>query len=297
MPLKTRRGKAESTLKEKYGVVAVRKGTYDEQWKETKCKLPLESWEEWEPADDAVFWRRLVESFDDFAKSFGGAAPSVQEIVFFKVKWRFVGGVLSKQSERIGDFGAGRLALYQSIENGSDPLPIARSNKANEYDTPPASSSGIEGQKPGSPIDAPSEGISINRHILHELGHALDDARGPALIGEKIDTERNEWNLAAGWYGASLYDSGVESVRDAISTSKQPPIEYQITPQNWNHPRWIEQPMTHYALTAAHEDFAESVMAYIVSRSLLRSRSPRRHQFIESHKELWIPLLRTTTEK
>ena len=63
---------------------------------------------------------------------------------------------------------------------------------------------------------------------------------------------------------------------------------------SWNHPRWVEQPISAYTVTGGPgEDFAEAVMGFVNAGAVLQARSPVRYGFLDSHRSSWLPFLRT----
>jgi hypothetical protein len=101
---------------------------------------------------------------------------------------------------------------------------------------------------------------------------------------------------AVGWTGigtdAALFDAGVAAVRDSLANGTTPDAQYRITKDNWNAPKWAEQPMTEYSVSGGPgEDFADSVMAFIENPGLLNARAPLRYSFIEAHEAQWRQLM------
>jgi hypothetical protein len=96
---------------------------------------------------------------------------------------------------------------------------------------------------------------------------------------------------AVGWFGNDLYDIQDQSVRKAIQDDNTRPVAAPITRADWNDPKWGEQPITNYPLVGAHEDFPESLMAYLYAPQLLKERSPSRFKFFEDNKAKWGPIL------
>jgi len=100
---------------------------------------------------------------------------------------------------------------------------------------------------------------------------------------------------------------GIPEVRRALDAGTVPPATIrtnrggrvtvqptQITVDSWNHPRWVEQPISAYTVTGGpSEDFAEAVMGFVNARAVLQARSPVRYGFLDSHRASWLPFLRT----
>ena len=87
------------------------------------------------------------------------------------------------------------------------------------------------------------------------------------------------------------------AVQTALRQNQTPDSQYIITPDTWNHPHWIEQPMSHYMVAGGPgEDFAETTAAYIYHPALLQQRSPRRFQFFQTHLLSWVRGLQALPE-
>jgi hypothetical protein len=83
----------------------------------------------------------------------------------------------------------------------------------------------------------------------------------------------------------------VAEVQAALSAGRAPPSKFRITGFNWNDPRWIEQPLSGYMTTHPSEDLPEAIAAYVNFPELLRVRSPRRYEFLETHRAVIAPYL------
>ena len=86
-------------------------------------------------------------------------------------------------------------------------------------------------------------------------------------------------------------------MKQAIQVEDKKPAAAPIAGKNWNSPKWGEQPITNYVLNGAHEDFPESLMAYLYAPQLLEGRSPARFAFIEDNKATWRPILASPAGK
>ena len=203
------------------------------------------------------------------------------------------------------DFGAGHLRVYRSGvasgAGGRKGIPIGRSTESGKY-PPVVAGLGGTGNEPGAPIPLPTAGENTVRVITHELGHGLAEQ---AMAADQAMFD--QYRQAVGWADGRLFDVGIPEVRRALDAGAVPPHPIrvsrggrptvqptQITVESWNHPRWIEQPVSAYTVTGGPgEDFAEAVMAYINGRAVLAARSPVRFQFLQSHRANWLPFLRS----
>jgi hypothetical protein len=203
------------------------------------------------------------------------------------------------------DFGTGQLRVYRSgVASGSGGgkgIPIGRSTESGRY-PPVIAGLGGTGNEPGAPIPVPTGTDNTVRIITHELGHGLAEQ---AMAADQAMFD--QYRLAVGWADGRLFDVGIPEVRQALDAGAIPPATVrhtrggritvqptQITVESWNHPRWVEQPISAYTVTGGPgEDFAETVMAYVNGRSALAARSPARFQFLQSHRASWLPFLRS----
>jgi hypothetical protein len=104
----------------------------------------------------------------------------------------------------------------------------------------------------------------------------------------------NDYRREVGWTAGDtpqLFDAGVAEVRTALTAGTAPPPAFRITEDNWNNPRWIEQPLTSYMTTHPSEDLPEAVAAFVNRPDLLRERSPRRFAFLNTRKAALAPFL------
>jgi hypothetical protein len=84
----------------------------------------------------------------------------------------------------------------------------------------------------------------------------------------------------------------VPEVQAALQAGTVPPERYRITTGHWNDAGWVEQPVTEYTLARPSEDVAEAISMYVARPELLRQRSPRRFQFLDTRKAALQPHLR-----
>lgn len=303
------RAEFDRDMVRRFGVQRIRTGSFGEQEADVNSRpgvqpggrLTRPRWHEWDPGSASPIYRWIVDAFEDFESRVGGLPP-VQEIIFFDTYFTVDTNGNVVPAPKIGaDFGAGIMRVYRSGVSTRTPLPFARSDASDRYPGMGVIGvAGIEGQTPGAPLPVPTAAQSAARTITHELGHGLAE--------EAHKAEPNlfdQYRRDIGWFGDKLFDIGIPAVRTAIAGNTAPPASItvkqgghtltqptEITKADWNHPRWIEQPLTYYMVTGGPgEDFAEAVMAYTQAPDLLRTRSPSRYLFLDSHRERWLPHL------
>jgi hypothetical protein len=240
---------------------------------------------DWDPGDPAAIYRSVVDAFQDFKAGLGGTPP-VKEVRFSQKD--------PAEPDAPAEFSAGRLEVFKIIESRNKWLPAARSVKNGKYPTAGGQVTGVPGQQGGAPLPLPARAASERRVIVHELGHAV--VEGMMTPGVKqadpLDKELiKRFKKAVGWFGSDLYDIQDAAVRKAIQDDNQKPTAAPITAGSWNDAKWGEQPITDYPLAGAHEDFPESLMAYLYAPQLLKDRSPARFKFFEANKGSWSPIL------
>jgi hypothetical protein len=294
-------------VQRRFGVGTVRVGTQAEQ---TDSVTPaaaggapaqpvvLPDWQRWEP-DTEVSYQAILDAIPDVADKFGGF-PAISEIVFCEMyyQWDSKAGKAVPDPNTAASFGSGRLTVYHAIERTNKGLPMARSNPERKYPSMPVAGLADQG---GAPVPLPTHDQTARRAIAHEVGHGLEEAAiGRAKTGPD-PTLAEDVALAVGWWqpGAAqpqLFDIGDKQAAAAIATGKQPAAQ-PITAKDWNSPKWIEQPISGYAVTHPAEDFAESVMAYVHAPQVLASRSPTRYKFLDIRKARWLPALQQQRER
>lgn len=249
--------------------------------------LSKDAWAAWSPGDDSAVYDWIVAAFAGFAHSLGGV-PKVTEIGFFPMDYQLAtNGTLAPRRNVAADFAGGRMAIYRAaVDKATDFLiPSGRSAAGTRAQlTPSTQEQGVTGS------------------ITHELGHGLvETALTPRGRQPAPDPEfMSDYRRAAGWTsGASpeLFDAGVPEVRAALESGQTPAANYKITEDNWNEPRWVEQPMTLYMTTHPSEDLPEAVAAYVNTPEILRQRSPRRFDFLDSHRATLEPFLQRDLSK
>jgi hypothetical protein len=307
------RARFTELMSSRYGIATVRAGTFaDQQEVNHRPGIPAggglteSAWAAWDPGEPSEVYQSIITGFDDFESSIGGIPP-VDEVLFFATAYGVdptTGRVVPTPGTG-ADFGAGHLRVYRagvaSGAGGRKGIPIGRSTEAGRY-PPVVAGLGGTGNEPGAPIPLPTAGENTARVITHELGHGLAEQ---AMAADHAMFE--QYRLTVGWADGRLFDVGIPEVRRALDAGATPahPIRTtkdgrqtvqptQITVESWNHPRWIEQPISAYTVTGGPgEDFAEAVMAYVNGRAVLAARSPVRFQFLESHRASWLPFLRS----
>jgi hypothetical protein len=241
--------------------------------------------DDWDPGDPAPIYRSIVDAFADFAAGLGGVPP-VDEIRFRKTD--------PADPNTPASFSARKLEVFDLIERRNKWLPVTRSAKGAKYPAPTAQVGGVKGQSGGAPLALPSRAASERRIIVHELGHGVVEAmltpgvKGPDALDKDLI---NRFKKAVGWFGDKLYDIQDPAVRKAIQDDNTQPAATPISFDDWNDPKWGEQPITDYPLYGAHEDFPESLMAYLYAPELLKQRSPARFAFFEREKSAWKAIL------
>lgn len=237
-----------------------------------------QQWVSWDPGASSPAYRAIISGLADFATAMGGLPP-IREIVFFKRDYRGVrvGGDLRTSWGATGaDYSGGVMQVYENavLQATAKVLPTAR-----DASGAPATA------------DRPTEAQGVGRVITHELGHGLQEvAHDPAAIGRAAGPLLMErYARDIGWRRAAegdrewrLYDIGDPAVQAAFDAGAVPDPRNRITPATWQQ-AWHEQPISRYQVqTGPFEDFPEAVMAFIASRSILRQRSPARHDFVQS---------------
>jgi hypothetical protein len=284
----------EDTMKRRFGVSRVHTGTEAEQTKAATPRggvppggITLPQWQSWDPGPASTTYSRIIDSFEDFANAIGGV-PEVKEIIFFNVDYRVnPAGIAIPQPNVGASFGGGLLTIYHATETMDKALPVSRSNVQGTYPPVGVGVAGIPGQSPGAPLPYPTRETSIKRIITHELGHGLAESVGQGLF--------DEYRPAVGWTAGfpwHLFDIGVPAVANAFNAGTPPPSAFEIVENNWNDPKWVEQPLSNYSVAGGPgEDFAEAVMAFVDNPNLLLSRSPQRFKFLNDRKDKWLPKL------
>jgi hypothetical protein len=260
----TARQRFEAQLHDRWSVANVGAGTEANQVREMRAMTPtaqaapasIPGWQTWDPGPDSDLYADILDAFELMAFVLGGI-PEVNDLRFLAVDYENVGGTAQARPRHGATYGAGLLNIFQRFENASWPLPMGRS-------------------APGTPaqLGTGSTSDSRRRILVHELSHGIYERFGnPTLAGGSTQFFR-DWEQAGGWTNGQLVQNGTP-----------------LTTANWNddHP---EQPVSAYSLSNPMEDFAESLMCFVESPTVLRDRSPSRHQFISSRVGTWRSALR-----
>jgi hypothetical protein len=296
------RAEFETTMRKRFGVTRIRTGTQQEQEGRLTPMggapaggIHIPNWQAWDPGTDSSAYESIIQGFEDFNLGIGGV-PVTKEIVFFETDYELnSAGVPIRRPGTGASFGAGRLTIYKALTTSDKPLPIARSDAKGTYPSVVIGVS-MQGSSPGAPLPLPSRDESIRRMITHELGHGLAEAAMGPNPATAVDPQMiNDYQMTVGWTSGNpsqLFDAGVPAVVSALKSGQLPPANYEIKPDNWNSPQWVEQPLTLYSVMGGpSEDFAEAVMVYIRQPNLLMKRSPHRFDFLDKRKNRWLPKL------
>ncbi len=260
----TARERFEARLRDRWGIAAVRTGTEADQVREMRSMTPtaeaaptsIAGWQQWDPGQGSDLYDDILAAFEDMGTALGGI-PDVRELRFLAVDYENEGGAATARPTHGATYGAGVLDVFHRLETATWPLPQGRS-------------------RAGAPaqVGFGSLAESRKRILVHELSHGVYERFGnPTLAGGSTQFFR-DWEQAGGWSGGQIIQSGTP-----------------LTRTNWND-EWPEQPVSAYSLSNPMEDFAESLMCFIESRSVLRDRSPARYQFIDSRLGTWRGALR-----
>jgi hypothetical protein len=272
--------------------VAIEVGNKERQAKElrgppAKRKLP-DDWKTWDPGASSSLYDELLGAILDFGREVGGV-PDIREIVFYDVRYFY-----DDQLNVVADSDAGaqistrrvmyiyRAALFETETAGASTFSRSGVFLASKRSTP-----GKKGVR--APMDASTRPESQRRALAHELGHGIEFATGSL----------SEFEQAVGWVRVGgelrLYDIQAKGVKAAIAKGAEPPAAARITRQDWNSGTHLEQPMRQYAVTDSGEDFADSLMAWLYARDVLKARSPARFKFFDdqARRRGWLSKLVT----
>lgn len=285
----------EQTMQNAYGFTTIRDGSMADQVRSIGLspQLTLPSWNSWGPGQASIIYQYIIGAYAEFSRAFGGF-PAAATLYFFDVAYDST--TLTTNHDLVAEFGNNELLIYRAITAPTKGLPIGRSIASGRYRNSPPNPIPYGGSKRAAPIARPTLEQSVKRFIFHELGHGINNAGmqgSPALYPNLLQ----DYIKAVGRYplttGDELYDIGVRAVQTAIAQNIVPPVQYKITGANWNDPNWIEQPVSEYMVDSqtgpAGDDFAEAVMTFVSNPALLRSRSPKRYNFLNTKRQLWQP--------
>jgi hypothetical protein len=287
----------ERVLRSRFGVQRIATGTEDEQRALLTPRsgapaggITLPGWRSWDPGSSSPVYVVILAALEETATRLEGV-PAVREILFFHTHY-VVGasGVVIADPDTGASFGAGHLTIYERSISGRKGLPTGRSTAGGNYPFVVAVLAPESSETAGAPLPLPTLEQSLRRTVTHELGHGVAEA---AMASDPQTFVR--YRQAVGWTAGApvrLFDVGQQAVRQALATGAAPPAGFEITPDTWNAPGWIEQPITRYMVEGGPaEDFAEAVMAYVQEPALLAARSPTRLRFVQEHRAQWLPFL------
>ena len=250
-------------------------GTKAMQEKDVGLTLPA-TWASWDPGTNAPIYDEIAGAFSDVSAGVG-SLPDITEVVFYEVHYEDDGSGTAVAKKVPAALRWKAMHVYEAAlftpVGFSYPgihLPGERSRQDAKYKT----KSPAQGTGPGAPILQATPAQSQRRAVSHELGHAIEQQTGDLADFEK----------AVGWSGGKLYDIKAKGVEDAIANGTTPPAAAEITASDWNSPKHKEQPLRAYQTATSQEDFADSLMAWIYARDVLKARSPVRWRFFEDHK-------------
>lgn len=253
---------------------------------QARRRLP-DDWTAWDPGASAPLYDAILGAIEDFGREVGGV-PDVGQIVFYNVRY-----VYDAQGNVVADTNAGAefrsrgvMFVYRAALSETNVVAGGRGiSRSGALLASGRSSAGRKGVS--APLDAPTPAQSQRRTVAHELGHGVEFRTG-AL---------QEFEKAVGWVRVGpeprLYDIQAPGVKRAVERDREPPAAARITKDDWNSGTHREQPMSRYAVTAPAEDFAESLMAWLYARAVLKDRSPARFSFFDdqARRRGWLPKL------
>ena len=275
----------------RFGVTRVFTGTFDDQVARLNYfgagqrpgdLLQRASWTSWDPGSDSEVYDWIMAALTSLATSFGGVPP-VQDVSFYNTEYTLNdAGALVPRPEVLAEYGAGHMAIYRSTVTRAtgNVRPTGRSSDSTS-----------------APLHSLTAEEGTRETVTHELGHGIvETALTPRSGGAAAPDQAfmNDYRHEAGWTVGDrpqLFDAGVAEVRTALTAGTAPPSAFRITEDNWNNPRWIEQPLTSYMTTHPSEDLPEAVAAFVNRPDLLRERSPRRFAFLNTRRAALAPFL------
>ncbi|MEP7372249.1 MAG: annexin, partial [Chitinophagaceae bacterium] len=254
----------------------------------------LPGWVSWDPDQKPQIYQYIIDAYAEFNKAFNGFPPTT-EIAFYKFSYeKTPAGNIIMRKDVAAMFGVSDLLVFSPVTE-DNALPFARSVSPGNYTGAPADTVKFHGDPDAAPLVKPTERESAMRFIFHELGHGLQAAAmAPpgALPGETPDSNMGrDYGIEIGrppLKENELYDAGIESVYSTIQKGLVPADEFKISVKDWDDSKWIEQPISEYMVTGGlGEDFGEAVMTFVANPALLKSRSPRRYNFINTRRTRW----------
>ena len=252
-------------------------------------KLP-DNWKKWDPGASSPLYDEILGAVEDFGREIGGV-PDIGQIVFYDVRYDY-----DDQLKVVADTSTaaqinrskGIMFVYRAALFETEVVAGGRGLKSSGMYLPSRRSTpGKQGTS--APMGAATRAESQRRTIAHELGHGL----------ERATRSLDEFEQTVGWVRVGreprLYDIQAKGVTAAIAKGVEPPAAARITKSDWNSGTHLEQPMTEYAVTNSTEDYAESLMAWLYARDVLKARSPARFKFFDdqARRKGWLPQLVT----
>lgn len=284
----------DGMLRRRFGVQRIATGTEDEQRTLLTPRggappggVVLPGWQAWDPGASSTAYASILASLEDTARSLGGL-PAISEVLFLRTHY-IVGanGIGVAEPSTGASFGAGHLSVHETAVSGNKGLPTGRSTVTGAYPPVVIGLAPRPGEIAGAPQPAPTREQHIRRILTHELGHGVAEAAMAADMQTFIAYAR-----AVGWSAGALFDIGQSAAAQALAAGTPPPPALRITPERWNDPAWVEQPVSRYMVEGGPgEDFAEAVMAYVQEPALLQARSPARFRFVAANRDRWLPQL------
>ena len=252
-------------------------------------KLP-DDWKKWDPGASSPLYDQILGAVEDFGREVGGV-PDIGQIVFYDVHYDYDEQlkvvadrkVAAKINRSKGIMFVYRAALFET-EVAAGGREFTRSGI---FLPSGRSTAGKKGTS--APLGPATQAESQRRAVAHELAHGL----------ERATRSLDEFEQTVGWVRVGgekrLYDIQVKGVKTAIAKGTEPPAAARITKSDWNSGSHLEQPMTEYAVTDSTEDYAESLMAWLYARDVLKARSPARFKFFDdqARRKGWLPKLVT----
>jgi Domain of unknown function (DUF4157) len=287
------RGDLAKKLKAIFGHdVTIEVGNKERQTRELsgprdKRTLP-DDWKAWDPGESTPLYDEILGAIEDFGRD-GGGVPDITQIVFYDVHYGY-----DEHDNVVADTDAaaairGRVMFVYSaalfptaVVAGGSGISTSGIRLASKRST--AGKKGVS-----APMGPASRAESQRRSVAHELGHVV----------ERATKSLREFEQAVGWVRVDgdlrLYDIQAKGVKEAIAKGTEPPATARITKRDWNSGTHLEQPMREYAVTDSTEDFADSMMAWLYARDVLKARSPARFKFFDdqARRKGWQPKLVT----
>jgi Domain of unknown function (DUF4157) len=252
-----------------------------------KRRLP-DDWKKWDPGASSPLYDEILGAVEDFSREIGGV-PDIGQIVFYDVHYDYdeqLNVVADRKVAAKINRSKGIMFVYRAALFETDVAAGGREFTRSGIFLPSGrSTAGKKGTS--APLGPATRTESQRRAVAHELAHGL----------ERATRSLDEFEQAVGWVRVGgetrLYDIQAKGVKTAIAKGVAPPAAARITKADWNSGSHLEQPMTEYAVTDSTEDYAESLMAWLYARDVLKARSPARFSFFDdqARRKGWLPKL------